>query len=1845
MKIFLRNFKNLPGLLKGGGLILAMCLGTILSAQTIPEFNDAPDDLTVQCIEDVPAQVTLTANSDCEPVEVSTFVAHTGGVIDSCSISTAYGEDGDWSIWLPSLMDLGLAPSENWNFQGNATFMSYDDNTASVTGVIANSADPSLMMYVEFWLNNEMNWSDWSALGRSYKNDAGFGTTTHFDWKYYEMVGGFSHIVGLGSLAGSDLFMSHEPSNYYYGFQCGMGANDINANNGMSGWFSFSGFYDGQEVSGSGDLNVDKDCGTVVTENCINYDEITYSWHAEDACGHMANWTQVITVDDNTAPVFTITPDDVTVNCQDWPFEVFSAIAAEDNCNSGIMDLVYVGEFVVSESPCESSYIRRWSATDYCDNVAFYDQHITVVDDEAPVFDGTLPDVTIECDEEIPSEMLTATDNCSEPEVVLVETIVGDECETVLTRTFTATDACGLSTEFVQTITIVDTTPPVFDDYVIELTSPCDEVLDLPLLTATDNCSTVEINYTDQLVSGGCVGVVVRHYTATDVCGNTSEAEQIITLTDTTPPVIANPADMTVECSDIPASPGLDVIVTDNCSDINDLTYEETIIPGDCENNYTILWHWTATDGCNNIGEATTTITVEDTTPPTWVDGTVPADMTFECSDDIPEYTLPSAQDNCDDDVLVDVEETMVDGACPNTYTIERTFTAYDNCGNSTQTTQLITVVDTTAPVFDPFEDLEMPCDAIEEGVFVTATDNCGNVTITVVDELVDGGCAGHIIKTYTATDECGNEATATQTVVLTDNVAPVFDPIEYEVEAACDEAPGSIYVTATDNCGEVTITVEDDYLSGGCAMTMVKTYTATDNCGNSSTAQQIVHLIDSEAPEFVTFPADVTVECDEAVPSMADGEAQITIADNCTTATLSFEGSETIAGDCPQNYTITYTWKVIDNCNNEDFRTWTITVQDTTPPEFTFVPGDVTLDCNDDVPASMAQAEDNCGTVSVTFEDETSGDSCETIVTRTFTATDECGNTAVAQQVFTKLDTTAPQLTVGEDMTLECNQEIPEPDFSYEDDCSEVTVDVESVIEDGQCLNAFAIVRTYTATDACGNTTVLTQTITIQDTTAPEFTFVPADVTIDCGDDIPVDMALANDNCDNDVSVTYEDETSGDSCELIITRTFTATDNCGNSTTAVQTITQVDTTAPVLNVGADMTLECDETIPEPEYTVEDDCSDVSVEVTSNSVDGDCPQAYVMTRTYVATDACGNSTTMTQTITIEDTTAPEFTNVPGDVTIDCGDDLPTEMAEASDNCGTVTISFEDETTGDSCEMITVRTFTAVDQCGNAATAVQTITKVDTTAPTLSIADDVTISCDEAIPAPDYTANDDCSGYNVDVTETTEGGDYCYVITRTYVATDDCGNASVPMVQMITVEDNVAPQINENPEDHTYVCPDDVPAFDDWSATDNCDPAPVVTTSWDYTSQDDCGNYVATVTCTATDACGNSSSVSFTVTVQDDEAPEFVNELEDLVIDCDDDVPAPADLTATDNCGGDVNYTVNDEIIGDLPDPDADLDCTVSTPETTFYPQNWGMLMYFGNTPFYGSISEGSFKEFPDGTAHLEATIVSNDNPSGGFFVDVWFMDGMDWATWSTQAFPTGYKDDFGTAGDNYLDWRYYILNDDNATMVGWGDYAGSFLTLAHAPSNFFYGFQIGVGANNVNTNYGGGGWFTYEGSFVDSSTDTNEMVTGGGDFAWNGDCCPDYMVERTYCAADCSGNETCFTQLITFDDLDGIVGGTPMGNTVVSNIDEAKSFDFVSIAPNPVSDKTLVEYRSNIDTKLRLVVVDAFGHQVDVVFEGDVTANTTYRKYISAENLAGGLYLLRLSSDDESTARRILISK
>jgi len=77
-----------------------------------------------------------------------------------------------------------------------------------------------------------------------------------------------------------------------------------------------------------------------------------------------------------------------------------------------------------------------------------------------------------------------------------------------------------------------------------------------------------------------------------------------------------------------------------------------------------------------------------------------------------------------------------------------------------------------------------------------------------------------------------------------------------------------------------------------------------------------------------------------------------------------------------------------------------------------------------------------------------------------------------------------------------------------------------------------------------------------------------PDPIDVECGSPIPVTVATATDICDPSVDVTYSDGPEMGSCPGLIVRTFTATDDCGNTAQCTQHINIIDTTPPVVTIA-----------------------------------------------------------------------------------------------------------------------------------------------------------------------------------------------------------------------------------------------------------------------------------------------------------------------------------------------------------------------------------------------------------------------------------------------------------------------------------------------------------------------------------------------------------------------------------------------------------------------------------------------------------------------------------------------------
>ncbi|MCG8329955.1 MAG: hypothetical protein MI974_19820, partial [Chitinophagales bacterium] len=680
--------------------------------------------------------------------------------------------------------------------------------------------------------------------------------------------------------------------------------------------------------------------------------------------------------------------------------------------------------------------------------------------------------------------------------------------------------------------------------------------------------------------------------------------------------------------------------------------------------------------------------------------------------------------------------------------------------------------------------------------------------------------------------------------------------PAPYADVAALENAG----MTISDACtSDANLTVNvSAAINGTCPIVMTRTYTVEDECGNvSASFTHIINIDDNTAPAVSGTIADTDVEgCSaDAAPaafSTVDEleNAGMTISDACTSdANLTVNVSAATNGTCPIVMTRTYT--VTDQCGNESASfTHTINIDDTTPPNITTGATNLVVDCdgNGNMTELMnwldtqggAQATDNCNfTWSNNFNMSINGACATGDNMVTFTATDDCGNISTTQATFTIVDNDAPTVSGNLiEMNIEgCTAaeapiayitvaELENAGVTITDACSDdnnITVQLNES-SDGTC--PIVITRRYTVTDACGNVSdQFSQTINIDDNTPPSIDIGASNLTVECdGNGNTAELnawiaangnAAASDICSNVTwSVSSNIVAPGlNAATFANTVTFTATDDCGNTSSTTAIFTIIDTTPPSIDTDAsNSTVECDGAGNTAQLdawlnsnggaAASDICGNLTWSNNFSSLSDDCGNTGTATVTFIATDEYGNSSSTTATFTIEDTAPPTIGTDASNSTVEC--DGAGNMAQlnawlasnggaaASDVCSNVTWSNNYTSLSDGCgETGTATvTFTATDDCGNSSSTTATFTIEDTAPPTIGTdASHSTVECDGAGNMAQLNAwlasnggaaaSDVCSNvtWSNNFAGLSDGCGETGAATVTFTATDDCGNSS------------------------------------------------------------------------------------------------------------------------------------------------------------------------------------------------------------------------------------------------------------------------------------------------------------------------------------------------------------------------------------------------------------------------------------------------------------------------------------
>ncbi len=1602
---------------------------------------------------------------------------------------------------------------------------------------------------------------------------------------------------------------------------------------------------------------------------------------ATDGCGNVSSINQMLVFIDNEAPSFVNAESDLYVSCDELDTVTVEAI---DNCDSEVA-LEIIEELNFSGA-CLPTIQRTYQAMDDCGNVSTFVQLIHQTDTIAPVFVEVPEDLSLNCGEEIPAFDGVAIDNCSDVLLNFSENTSGANCNEVHIQTWTATDACGNTSNISRSIVFVDDEAPTAINFESEVSISCSE---WPLEEASfaDNCSSnVQVNLTETSLGDACNQSITRSYEVSDDCGNTAVFEQTITILDDEPPVFLSvPSDETQFCQNLELT--AEPVVTDNCQEVQ-IDYFITEIPS-ANACYAFQRTWVASDLCGNVSEASQIITVIDNAPPVFFG--LPEGGNVSC-EAINAPIEVNAVDQCagEVEVLVSFNDVLEDCVFTRTYV----FTAEDPCGNVAQETVVLSYNDAQAPSISAPAEITLNCGAEQEQFGINATDDCVfTLDLSFTDEVLESNdCGQNILRTWTATDACGNSSSTSQLIHFVDDEAPVFTSFPADLSVSCSSTIPTETPVAMDACGEVTLELEETMEGEVCNQIITRTWTASDACGNSTTQTQIILVSDNEAPQFLSLPENLLLNCGDAIPAVEFPE----LIDNCDlNPNLTLEENTTSLG-CEASFVITRTFTASDACGNIATHIQVIEVMDNTPPVFDQSVSELNVSCGNIPEPEILTASDDCSAVDITYSEETLAGGCPNIL-RTWTATDACGNTTVLTQQVNVSDTEPPVLTgIPPNTTATCGSipEMPEPEVS--DNCDQaVAVTVNESIVGAGC--EFTIVRTWIASDDCGNTTIVSQSILVSDESAPVFVDAPSSMTVECSalDGLPLPNVL--DDCAATVNITFEDQFAGGGCTYDILRTYTATDACGNTAEAEMIITVVDTTPPaILGVPANTFVTC-ENIPDPaQVMVSDACGGpTSLEIIDNTIGDGC--SYIINRNYLASDECGNSTSMTQLIFVSDDVSPVFEGGTAYTHIDCNEAWPIiTPPTAIDNCSEASISQFTLEESNECSTTRTTTFTATDACGNSSTFVQIVEQSDLEGPVFTTnLTDLNVSCDQVPELASLSAIDNCSSAEVTVEEEVFPGNCPYEIRRTYRAADLCGNTTV-QVQSIFVSDNMPPSfVGDLPQDLTVSC-EDLPAAEVLEAIDDCGSVSVVME--ESFGGEGCTSILSR-RWTATDQCGNEIQHEQNITIVDETAPVFSNAPEDIVVNClmvpeahlieasdncsevevslditttEGDCPSEYEelriWTAIDACGNTTQHaqliTVIDDIapilMGVPDDIMVECDEVPAIPEVTALEScGEGVEVVFEETfedvlgdesctmenavnsfesialwlpgidgvgaNYIFTAAGGSISTDPTtGNKHLTGEVFNTQNANQGWMIDILLTDERNWEEWSANG--GDYKDDANVAGDHYLDWNFYVLNAEASVLIGTGDFEGSTLNLTHMPANLLYGFQLGQAANNRNDEFGMSGWFFYSGNI------NGVEVNGPGDVIVELDCCQDQRIVRTWTATDCAGNTTTVSQIIN----------------VVNQIDFDPNSMIYPDAPaafevsGTEGDEFILNFLSPDNGAILLEVMNANGQVVESLTGIQVLKDGQYQWRIPKGNLTKGSYYFSLSINEHRFTDREL---
>ena len=490
-----------------------------------------------------------------------------------------------------------------------------------------------------------------------------------------------------------------------------------------------------------------------------------------------------------------------------------------------------------------------------------------------------------------------------------------------ITCTFTNTDPAAQ--------TPADTTPPVLalpNDFSVEATgattvvayeASATDLVDGPRAVTCDPASG----------AGFALGDTTVECSASDEAGNAASGSFVVTVEDTTPPVLALPSDFATEATGATTVVTFEASATDLVDGSRTVTCDPASGSGFALGGTTV--DCSTSDEIGNTALGSFVVTVEDTAPPVLA---LPLDFSVEATGATTVVTFEATATDLDGPRAVTCDPASATGFALGDTTVD--CSASDEAGNAASGSFVVTVEDTTPPV------LALPsafaAEATGPSTIVTfeatATDLVDGSRAVTCDPASGSGFAlGDTTVDCSASDEVGSTASGSFVVTVEDTTPPVLAlPSDFTLEATCPSTTVTFEASATDLVdGSRTVTCDPASGSGFALGDTTVDCSANDEGGNTARGSFVVTVEDT-TPPVLALPGDLFVNAahdatsaEVAFEATADDLVDGAVLVACTPASGSSFPVGTTEVRC----------NAADRVGNPAEGSLTVTVLDVTPP------------------------------------------------------------------------------------------------------------------------------------------------------------------------------------------------------------------------------------------------------------------------------------------------------------------------------------------------------------------------------------------------------------------------------------------------------------------------------------------------------------------------------------------------------------------------------------------------------------------------------------------------------------------------------------------------------------------------------------------------------------------------------------------------------------------------------------------------------------------------------------------------------------------------------------------------